>query len=136
MQVLIVLGHRLRDDGGMTDILTERLDAAERAYKNGGIDKVIVSGGVANRKARIAEATVMKNALIARGLPTDVIIEENKSKTTRGNARLSTPIIVSLGAETAILCTSDYHINRKHNNPVKLFTKRLKKSGVELVILK
>ncbi len=65
---LIVLGHRLKDDGSISDILRKRLDLTKQGVKIFLPDIIITSGGVANKKALISEAFKMKEILVSEGL--------------------------------------------------------------------
>ena len=129
MKVLVILGHRLNDDGTIDATLKCRLDTALdliRAEIIPGDGRVIVTGGIANKKAGVPEGKKMKEYLIACGVPEQYIIQEISSRTTKQNARFSKSIIESLGVDSIVLCTSQYHFDRKYLNPVKLFDRALK----------
>ena len=123
MTVLTILGHRLKDDGSMTDILKSRLDSALKIIPTQITedDRIMLCGGIANPEAGIAEATVMKQYLVEKGVNPDLIILEAKSLTTKENAKFGAVIIKELGAKEVMICTSDYHMYRWYRNPLKLF---------------
>jgi len=98
---------------------------ALNVYKIFAIDKLIVSGGVANKKAGISEAQLMYDFLVQNGIPSESIIKEDKSLTTKQNAEFSVPLAAELGATEIILCTSSEHMKRSYLNPIKLFEKEL-----------
>ena len=127
MKVAVVLGHRLNNDKSITPITQRRLLLTLQLIKEHCPDKIIVSGGVANFIAGISEARVMRDWLVAHGVDEQMIIEEDKSLTTKQNAKFSVPILVKLGAKIVILCTSEEHMYRRYLNPLKLFQKQLKK---------
>ena len=129
MKVLVILGHRLQDDGNMDATLKCRLDTALTYIKNEVLPdgKVILSGGVANKKAGRAEGDVMYEYLLKMGVPEQILIREVTSKTTKQNAKFSKGIIEELGEKQITICTSQYHFDRKILNPVKLFQKALGK---------
>lgn len=129
MIVAVVLGNRMNDDGSLSDTMLIRLNLALKLYSEKRPDKIIVSGGVANVKAGVAEADEMKKWLVKNGIPGDIIVIENKSLTTKENARFSAPIICNLKADKLILCSTKEHIDRFFLNPVKLFKKALKEKG-------
>ena len=138
MKILVILGHRLQDDGTMDATLKCRLDTALSYYKeeiNPDEDIIIVSGGIANKKAGIAEATLMGDYLVEKGVPEKAIIREISSRTTKQNAKFSKGIIQRYGVTGITLCTSKYHFDRKLLNPVKLFQRELGKNfKIEKVI--
>lgn len=132
MKVAIVLGNRMNDDGSLSDKMIVRLNLALKLYKEISPDKIIVSGGIANKKAGIAEAEKMHEWLIQNGIPFEVVLKEVDSKSTKQNAKFSVPIAKSLGADEIILCTSSEHFARKWLNPEKLFKAQLKHYSVKL----
>ena len=129
MLVAVILGNRLNDDGSMSDILKKRLAATLRLNELFAPSKIIVSGGVANPKAGISEAEVMRDYLISQGVDSDKIVVEDKSMTTKQNAEFSVPIAAKLGATEILLCTSTEHMGRKFLNPIRLFSKELQALG-------
>ena len=137
MKLLVILGHRLQDDGTMDATLKCRLDTALTFIKNevlpeGG--KVIVSGGIANKKAGVSEARVMFDYLVKAGVPAEIIIKEVSSGTTKQNAKFSRCVIFDSGVDEITLCSSQYHFDRKMLNPVKLFSREIG-NGVKIVKL-
>lgn len=105
-------------------VLTKKL------YEEEAPDKIILSGGIANPKAGVSEAGSMLKYLVSKGMPEEVFVLEDKSKTTKQNALFSVPMAKELGATEILLCTSNEHMTRKHLNPIKIFTKQLKKQGM------
>ena len=118
---LVVLGSRLVD-GRPSPQLTERLDRAmalarripggsgRRCGPNGPI--VVVSGGRC-RGERHAEADVMAADLLARGLPADSILREDRSRDTAENLAFSHAMLT--GRDPGYRCTvltSDVHVPR------------------------
>lgn len=125
MLVAIVLGNRLNDDGSLSEIMLKRLNMALSVNKLFAPDKFIVSGGVANKKAKISEAQAMLDFLVKNGISTDRIVTEDKSLTTKQNAEFSVPLAADLGATEILLCTSSEHMQRSYRNPIKLFENQL-----------
>ncbi len=134
MKVAIVLGNRMNDDGSLSEKMLVRLNLTLKLYKQLSPDRIIVSGGIANKKAGIAEAEKMHEWLINKGIPFEAIIKESASKSTKQNAKFSVPIAKSLGADEIILCTSAEHFSRKWLNPKKIFEAQLKKTNIKLTI--
>lgn len=66
--------------------LKERVDIAYQLFSTDiTFDYIVVSGGCDAHGSGICEATEMKQALIAKGVPESLIIKEEKSKTTKQN---------------------------------------------------
>lgn len=132
MLVAVVLGNRLNDDGSCSEIMKLRLNLALEVYKVIRPDKIILSGGVANPIAAKSEAQVMYDWLVSNGVDGGKLILEDKSLTTKQNAKFSVPIALELGADEIVVCTTPEHMNRMFLNPVRLFKSRLRRSGVTL----
>lgn len=126
MHVLVVLGNRMNDDGTMTGLSVKRLNAAMRFAAAFGVDKIILSGGVANKKANRSEAAAMREYLVDNGVAEDKLIREDQSTTTEENAKYSVPIAAKLGATEITVITSNEHMSRNFLNPIKLFEKELR----------
>ena len=58
-----------------------RIDATEKLYKNGKIDKILISGDE-NSLDRVNETECMKDSLVARGIPDSDIILDGKGYRT------------------------------------------------------
>lgn len=127
MLVMVVLGNRINDGGSMSDNMLRRLNLTLKAYKTFSPGKIILSGGIANRKVNLSEARMMYNFLLANGIPAEILVLEDKSLTTKQNAEFSAPIAVELGATELLILTSAEHMNRRFLNPVKLFQKQIAK---------
>lgn len=89
--VLIVLGAGIRGDAPSV-VLRNRLGRALDCYEQNPDLLIIVSGGMGEGETR-TEASVMKNWLVAAGVPADRIIEEDKSQSTEENFIFSFDII-------------------------------------------
>lgn len=111
MQAIIVLGHRLRDDCHPTSELLKRLDLGVEIFKKFNADKLILSGGMANPKAGITEAEVMREHAISNGIPPQKLILEKESLDTTGNAFFTKELIKGK-LDKLCLVTSCYHMPR------------------------
>lgn len=132
MLVAVILGNRLNDDGSCSETMKLRLNLALEVDKVLKPDKIILSGGIANPLAGISEAKVMRDWLVNNGVAADKLVLEDKSLTTKQNAKFSVPIALELGADEILVCTTPEHMNRFFLNPVKLFKSRLRHSGITL----
>lgn len=134
MKVAVILGNRLNDDKSISDVMKKRLDLTIKLNKELAPDRIILSGGVANKKAGISEAQVMVDYLVSQGIKAEKLIKEDQSRNTVENAKFSVPIALSLGADTLIVCSTIEHINRWWVNPIKAFKKQIKNTPMEIVV--
>ena len=121
MKVAICLGNRINDDGTFTHIMLRRLSLVKELYDNNGCDKIICSGGIANQLVNNSEAEMMKKYLVEVGIKAEDILLEDKSMTTKENAKYSVPIANSLGADTIIIVSTLEHFLKYSYNPIKYF---------------
>ena len=131
MKVLVVLGNRMNDDRTFSDAMMERLNKTLAVEED--FDKIIVTGGVANPNAGVAEGDMMSKWLVENGVPMNKILVENRSHTTKENAKFTAPILKGIGAEEVTILSSAYHIDRKLYNPIRLFKKYTKLSTIEAI---
>ena len=121
MEVLVVLGNKMNDDGSFSIEMMKRLTKTLEVVKN--YDKVLCCGGIANTIAGVREADRMKEYLIENGVDESKIVIENNSTTTKENAKFSKEILEELGVGEITLLSSKSHIRRCYLNPVLLFRK-------------
>lgn len=133
MLVLVVLGNRLNDDGSITEIMRARLNLALQINQKLNPQIIVLSGGVANPNAGTSEAAVMQRFLTASGVDAEKIVLEDKSLTTKQNAKFSVPIVANLGATELLVCTTPEHMHRSFLNPIRLFAAQLKKTKIKLL---
>lgn len=133
MNVAIVLGNRMNDDGTMSEIMKTRLDMVLKMDREIHPNIIIVSGGIANKKAGVSEASRMSKYLTDQGIEPSRIVLEDKSKTTSQNAKFAVPMAICYGADEIILCTSKEHMERSFLNPLKLFKKQIGHNTIVLV---
>lgn len=105
---LIVLGAKVNKNQPST-ALKERLDRAYDYHLKYPNTKIVVSGGQGKDEA-YPEADVMKRYLVDKGISPQLIIIEDKSKTTQENLENTKKII---GSQDNIgLVTNDFHLYR------------------------
>lgn len=128
MKVAIVLGNRNNSDGTISKKCIERLELLLEADKNQKFDKVILSGGLGlfRDESWRSEASLMAEYLMKRDFDVSKLVLEEKSKTTKENAKYSLEIVNTLKAKEVTIITSKEHLKRKWLNPMDLFEKRLK----------
>ena len=107
----VVLGAHVWPDGSMSRTLTRRCEAALGAWEEGLAPTLILCGGQGKNEPR-AEAEVMAEWLSARGVPREALQLDTDSHNTRTNLENARAIMAERGMGTALLCTSDYHMQR------------------------
>ena len=132
MIVVITLGNRLKDDGTLSRAMLYRLRLTHKISNIIEPDRIILSGGIANPNTDIAESTAMRKWLTCQGIKDSMLIEENKSLSTKENALFSVPLALALTPSAIILVTDPQHMHRTYLNPKKLFAKQLKGYDIPL----
>ncbi len=108
---IIVLGARVYPDGRMSLVLKNRVDAALEAWRAGKAQNIIVCGAQGRDEPR-TEADAMAEYLLAQGVPQENIFLEDRSFDTRENIANAKAIMDANNWTTAMLVTSDYHVER------------------------
>lgn len=125
MLIAVVLGNRINDDGSMSEIMRKRLETVIKVNGIFSPERIVLSGGIANKKVSMSEAQMMYGYLVEQGVPGSRLVLEDKSLTTKQNAEFSVPVAAELGATELLLLTSAEHVSRSYLNPIKLFQKQL-----------
>jgi uncharacterized SAM-binding protein YcdF (DUF218 family) len=110
---VIIHGAGLLRGSEVSPLLAARLDKGiDVCRKSGAGTKIIVSGGQGGDE-KVTEASAMAGYLLARGIPAEDIIPEDRSATTWQNIRFSKEIIDARkpGARV-IFVTNNYHVFR------------------------
>ena len=108
--VIIVLGAQVKEDGTPSVALERRLTAALNSYREKR-QILIVCGAQGGDEPR-AEGDVMREWLLAQGVPETDVIAETSSFNTRENLRYARAIMQERGLSQALVVTSDYHVAR------------------------
>lgn len=108
--VIIVLGAQVKPDGTPSVALERRLTTALESY-NEKRQTIIVCGAQGTNEPR-PEGDVMRDWLMARGVPDEDIVPETASFNTRENLRYAKAIMQHRGLSRALVVTSDYHVAR------------------------
>jgi uncharacterized SAM-binding protein YcdF (DUF218 family) len=109
LPALIVLGCRVRD-GQLSPAALRRVERAARAFHEQGSELVIASGG--KRWQGVMEADVFRSGLLERGVPSERVLAERESLTTRGNARGVWRLLRERNVQRVGLVTCDWHMPR------------------------
>jgi uncharacterized SAM-binding protein YcdF (DUF218 family) len=92
--VMVVLGGNPED----------RTERTAELFREGKAPKIVISGG--------DDTKAYEQLLKKKGVPSTVITVESNSDSTLENARVSIPLLHSLGAHRVIIVTSWYHSRR------------------------
>lgn len=107
-QYALVLGMAL-EDGKPTGDLLRRLDVAESILQENPEAALILCGGNPDQTG-VTEAAVMRDLLIARGVPSEKLILEDRSSITEENFSFTAGMVDP--SEPIALITSDFHMTR------------------------
>ena len=77
---------------GTREDVDERVDEACRLWREGYFRWAIVSGGV-TPGSDLSECEIIAGAMVARGVPADIILREDRAMNTGENVIFSLPII-------------------------------------------
>lgn len=130
MNVVIVLGKRLNDDGTMKEELVKRLELGIKTYNENNADILCVAGGMPNKRAKATEASKMFEYLLGHGFDSNKIIIEDHSLTTFGNAFYLKKALKKQNVTKIYLVSSAYHFTRRLGNCYTIFKNRFHKTEI------
>ncbi len=113
VNVVIVLGAGIKNSQ-VTNILAYRLNSAVEAYEKNNDITIVVTGGMGHGED-VAEAVVMKQYLIDKGVPQEKIIQEDKSESTQENFLFAKKLLEDAGIDTSLpisFATNHFHCYR------------------------
>ena len=108
--VIIVLGAQVKPDGEPSLQLQWRLDAAAKAWQERNCLVIVCGAQGSNEPA--PEAHVMRDVLIAQGVPEEAILMDDQSFNTRQNIQNAVTLLEGHDVEDVLIVTSDYHLPR------------------------
>lgn len=108
---IIVLGSGLRRDGRPGDALYRRSRWAAELYAEGYAPNIICTGGLTPGYPR-SEASACREVLIEHGVPPEVILLEEHSRSTEENAINSRAMMDAQGWQDAVLVSDSFHMLR------------------------
>jgi uncharacterized SAM-binding protein YcdF (DUF218 family) len=125
---LVALGHSLnwrRAPRGRADALLvfgcgevwkreARCATAAALFRRGLAGWVVVSGGVVVPSTAQTEAAWFRDSLVARGVPAERILLEDRATNTAENAAFALPILKGRGLSRVVLVMSDFEGIRAH----------------------
>jgi uncharacterized SAM-binding protein YcdF (DUF218 family) len=106
---LIVLGYRC-DNDEMHPLLKERLDTAIQLFRQYRYRFIILSGGAV--KSKLTEAEIMRDYLVAHGVPVNRLLLESRSRNTVHNIVNCKLLLEQHGMQTCLLVSNSFHIRR------------------------
>ena len=107
---MIVLGSRVNMDGTPSINLTFRLEAALASWQE--TPCLIICCGAQGADEPAPEGDVMRDWLIARGVPADQVLSETASFNTAQSIRNAAAMLEERGITGALMLTSAYHVPR------------------------
>ena len=106
-RVAIVFGAGLRRNGTPTSILYDRVATAAELYRQGKVEKLLLSGD--NRFADHNEPGAMRQAALALGVPDTAIVLDYAGRRTYDTCYRAKEIF---GVTRALLVTQNFHLPR------------------------
>jgi uncharacterized SAM-binding protein YcdF (DUF218 family) len=91
---------------GTREDVERRVDEASRLWRDGMFRWSIVSGGV-TPGSHLTECEIIKSAMVARGIPSEKILEEHRATNTGENVIFSLPVVdAALGLKNirSVIC--------------------------------
>lgn len=101
---------------GTREDVALRVDTAARLWRDGFFRWSIVSGGVTPGSEQ-SECTIIKTAMVAAGIPADLILEEHRAMNTGENVIFSLPVIdAALGLQNirSVICVGNTWTARRY----------------------
>ncbi len=108
--VALVLGNKINPDGKPSSRLRTRLDRTIELYHDGYFPRVIASGGIG--KEGFDEAAVMRDYLVAHGIPASSVIADHGGDTTYASARYTAEFARKQGFTSVFVVSQYFHIPR------------------------
>lgn len=104
---IIILGAALKQDGSPSDYLTDRLEQGIYLFQLKKAPRIIVTGD--NGENYTNEVLVMKDYLLNRGIPEEMILADERGYRTYESCKRETTIF---GIQKGILVTQSFHLPR------------------------
>jgi uncharacterized SAM-binding protein YcdF (DUF218 family) len=101
---------------GTREDVERRVDEAFRLWREGLFRWSIVSGGV-TPGSQLSECEIIRTAMVARGIPSQRILEEHRSTNTGENVMFSLPVIdaaVGLSNIRSVICLGNSWTARRY----------------------
>lgn len=110
---VIIHGAGLLDGERVSKLLADRLDKAIEVYRKDPTPPMLIPSGGRGSDETVSEAEAMARYLLAKGIPAEKILLEDRSRTTFENLENCKAIIDAReGSKYTVLVTSNYHVYR------------------------
>ena len=106
-RVAIVFGAEVKKDGTPSTVLRDRVETAVALYKNGKVEKIIMSGD--NRFEDYNEPEAMRQYAVSLGVPNEAIVLDYAGRRTYDTCYRAKEIFQ---VDSAILVTQGFHLPR------------------------
>lgn len=112
--IIILLGAPNDDSGQLSSLATERCERALLEYRAVPGYAVLPTGGFGEHFNRTdhPHAFYTRCYLLGRSVPERDILAPVLSNSTKEDASLSKPVVVSCGVHNVVVVTSDFHVAR------------------------
>lgn len=107
---IVVLGAQVKSDGSLSVQLQWRLDKALEIWQENPV--IVVTCGAQGSDEPAPEALVMRDYLVEKGVPADMVLTDPDSFNTRQNIRNAARLLEGRDVDTILIVTSDYHLPR------------------------
>jgi vancomycin permeability regulator SanA len=108
--VAVVFGAQVHPGGRPSSTLTWRVDTAVDLYRDGLVDRLVMSGGVG--ESGYDEAEVMRQMAIERGVPDDAIVVDSAGLNTEATVEDTLRFFAAEGIDRALVVSNAYHLPR------------------------
>jgi uncharacterized SAM-binding protein YcdF (DUF218 family) len=92
-------------------VFEERIRHGIHLYKRGVVQKILFTGG-RGKGADAAESAVARAYALARGVPAEAILVEDRSRTTKQNLVEAQRLMRSNGLQSALIVSDPLHLKR------------------------
>jgi len=106
-RVAIVFGAEVKKDGTPSAVLRDRVETAVELYKNGKVEKLLMSGD--NRFVDYNEPEAMRQYAVSLGVPNEAIVLDYAGRRTYDTCYRAKEIFQ---VDSAILVTQGFHLPR------------------------
>ncbi len=108
--VIIVLGTAIENEKP-SSVFKERINHGIYLYNKGVAKKLMFTGGLGKGQIQ-TESAVAKKYALSKGIPSEAIILEEKSRSTYENFMFTKLLMDSLGLNTALIVSDPFHMKR------------------------
>jgi SanA protein len=106
-QAALVLGAQVKPNGQPSDMLFDRVKAAEDLYRAGRVDKLLLSGD--HSRVNYDEVGTMRKMMLADGIPADDIFTDHAGFDTWDSAQRAKRVF---DAQSVVVVTQGFHMSR------------------------